>query len=202
MMAMSIVLPVLGLALFNRTTPQESTGVFSARLSCALGLIIGGFLSSAVGAFGVPALLVLALFKRLSIVRCGIVVSITSLGFGVPMMALLLTEPSGHFRNAQILRDIMTVLTALGAVLVGSPVGLTTFSFNWTAAMGLSICVVVVICMLAAWRRGLTGELALPLQYLRSDSYQLRRLRCCDPTSGIGTYRQLCLRSSEPMELR
>jgi hypothetical protein len=129
-MAMSIVLPVLGLAVFNRTTPQESTGVFSARLSCALGLIIGGFLSSAIGAFGVPALLVLALFKRLSIVRRCIVVSITSLGFGVPMMVLLLTEPSGHFRNAQILHGIMAVLPALGVVLVGSPVGLTTFSLT------------------------------------------------------------------------
>jgi hypothetical protein len=162
-MAMSIVLPVLGLAVFNRTTPQESTGVFSARLSCALSLIIGGSLSSAVGAFCVPALLVLALFKRLSIVRRSIVVSISLLGIGVPMMVLLLTEPSGHFRNPQILRDIMAVLTALGAVLVGSPVGLTTFSFNWTSAIGLSICVVVVICTLVAWRRGLLDELALPL---------------------------------------
>jgi hypothetical protein len=159
-MAMSIALTVLGLAVFNRTTPEESTAMFSVRLSCALCLIIAGLLSSGEAAFGFPALLILGLLKRLSVPRCRLVIGISLVAFFVAIASM---GASADFRNMPILRDIMVIPTALGAVLVGSPVGLTAFPFNWTAAIGLAICVVVVISTVVAWRRGLLGELALPL---------------------------------------
>jgi hypothetical protein len=159
-MAMSITLTVLGLAVFNRTAVEESTAMFSVRLSCALCLIIAGLLSSGEAAFGFPALLVLGLLKRLPVPRRRIVIGVSLLGFFVAMASM---GAAVDLRNIPIIRDIMVVPTALGAVLVGSPVGLTTFPFNWTAAIGLAICIVVVITTIVAWRRGLLSELALPL---------------------------------------
>jgi hypothetical protein len=159
-MAMSIALTVLGLAIFNRTTPEESTAMFSVRLSCALCLIIAGLFSSGEAAFGFPALLVLGLLKRLSVPRCRTVIGISLLAFVVAIASM---GASANLRSIPILRDIMVIPTALGAVLVGSPVGLTAFPFNWTAAIGLAICVIVVLCTVVAWRRGLLAELALPL---------------------------------------
>jgi hypothetical protein len=159
-MTMSITLTVLALAFFNRTTPEESTARFSARLLCALCLIIAGFLSSGEAVLGFPALLVLGLLKRLTVPRCRVVFGVSLLALWAAMSTL---GAAGYLRNISILRDIMAILTALGAVLVGTPGGLTTFSFNWTAAIGLAICLVVVFCTLVAWRRGLIGELSLPL---------------------------------------
>jgi hypothetical protein len=159
-MATSIALAVLGLAVFNRTTPEESAAKFSARLAGALCLIIAGLMSSGEAIFGFPALLVLGLFKRLSVSR-----RCFAIGISLPVFytATALVGASADLRNIQVLRDIMAILTALGAVLVGSPVGLTAFPFNCTAAIGLAICVVVVITTVIAWRRGLLSELAMPV---------------------------------------
>jgi general stress protein CsbA len=159
-MAMSVALPVLGLAVFNRSSPEESATIFSTRLVCALSLIMAGVLCQAVGALGFPALLVLALFMRLSSSRRHVVIGISLLAFAVTIESLPSTDA---LQMVPQLDDIMVVLTALGAVLVGSPVGLTTFPFDWTAALGLSICAVVVLCTLLAWRRHLMSEVAFPL---------------------------------------
>jgi hypothetical protein len=159
-MAMSITLTVLGLAVFNRTTPEESTAKFSARLLCALCLIIAGLLSSGEAVLGLPSLLVLGVLKRLTVPRRRVVVGVSLLALCVATSTL---GAGGYLHNISIPRDVMATLTALGAVIVGSLGGLTTFSFNWVAATGLAVCLVILVCALVAWRRGLISELSLPL---------------------------------------
>ncbi|MBW0017776.1 MAG: hypothetical protein JO236_09570 [Mycobacterium sp.] len=156
----SITLTILGLTVFSRTVPEEPSTTYVRRLSCAICLIVVGLLCSGQSALGFPALLVVGLVKRLSTRRRRALIVITLLGSWAALAAIGALVDS---HKVSIVRSIIVVLTAFGGTIVGTPPGMTSFPFGWTATLGLAICISVIVCVWVAWRRGILSALALPL---------------------------------------
>jgi hypothetical protein len=152
-LAMSWTLPVIGLALFAGGRPASSTRAFGMRLAGTLGLITLGILSSASGAFGFLALAVLAGLKSESIFRKG---AVASIGIAAFIVAYVIMRPNGNIAPFPDLRDIYAFFTAIGSCLVGSPVGVTAFSFDTVSVLGILVCLIAAASLGAAlWVRAL-----------------------------------------------
>jgi hypothetical protein len=157
---LSLLFPVAGLVLVDRMPIRGTLGAKLLRLSGGCLLFLLGTLSSAGGIFGFPCAFLLVLLKpfpwREKCAWLGVLV-LAALG----VYLLLMYEPEHHFQPAG--RLLPCLLTALGASIWGSPVGIFEFAVDHWSVTGFVILACTVAVVARAAFVGALPRLALPL---------------------------------------
>jgi hypothetical protein len=155
--ALSVTFPVVALAVLDHIG-DDFTGVSIRHYVIGTVLLVFGALSSAPGYFGFLSAVVLITLKTLPS-RTKIVVSLS----WVLIAALIFFGIASRWRSAHTLgvREIFYVLTALGSIIWGSPVGTLKFGIDRDSLTGLAL-IVALIAVLARIRPRFS-LLALPI---------------------------------------
>lgn len=159
-LSFSVVFPLAALTLLDGIADELPESAQTRRLAGALVCLLLGTFSSAGGFFGFVCAAVLLALKRLSWrpkLSCLLVVLGTA-GW-VYFMVMGGAPQSSRFG----LREVWYVLTAFGATLWGSPVGLGSFGLDARSAGGLAIATCTFAVGVRAYRQRLLPDLALPL---------------------------------------
>jgi len=154
----SVVFPLAGLAVVVGAAEATTRGAMVRRAVLAVGWLLLGVFSSAGAAFAFLAAVLIVWLKPLPLTRKAVLAA-GVLGVGLTVyFAFMRTGPQ---KLSFGVREFWDVMTALGATLWGSPVGLFDFKFDGRSAGGLA----VTVCTAAALARGLVsgrlGQLAL-----------------------------------------
>jgi hypothetical protein len=156
-LTMSVTFPVVALAVLDHIG-DELTGVSIRHYVIGTVLLVFGALSAAPGYFGFLSAVVLITLKRLPF-RTKIV-----LGLSWVLIAALIyfgigsPRHSGHILGV---RAILYVLTALGDLIWGSPVGTLHFGIDRDSVTGLALIVALIVVL--ARIRPRFSLLALPI---------------------------------------
>ncbi|TCH96139.1 hypothetical protein EJV46_21395 [Roseococcus sp. SYP-B2431] len=155
-LALSVAFSVAGLAVLSRT-PKRLAEPWS--LALAFGLIWLGCLSSAGAAFAFAG--------------AGIVVWLSdrALGTKLALAAVLLVQfaaaalwaSGGPPAILQLSRNIAYVFTALGAVVLGSPIGMTDFTVELRSILGAAMGLLFVASLWRAHAGGGLRSVAFPI---------------------------------------
>lgn len=143
-LSFSVALPLIGLAVLARLPEMSERRRWAGRLGLGLGAITLGHFSSAGGFFGFPAAVgLIALLDLANRDKAVAIATIVAVG-GLLYWQTIRLGPGELTLGA---REFWYVLTAMGAALWGSPVGLTEFQFDARSAGGLAIavCLAVVV---------------------------------------------------------
>lgn len=142
-LTLSILFPLAGLTVMDRMNPDAKLAQVVPVFSLAILLVVLGTFSSAGGFFGFPAAMLLVALKPLGWKRR--VWSIAGLILVAAVIYQLFLSKTSPSEITVSPREFWYVLTALGATLWGSPVGLTEFQFDARSAGGLLIVVSTVV---------------------------------------------------------
>jgi hypothetical protein len=156
-LALSVTFPVVALAVLDHIG-DDLTGVSIRHYVIGTVLLVLGALSSAPGYFGFLSAVVLITLKTLP-TRTKIVLSLS----WVLIAAVIYFGIASRWHSGHILgvREIFYVLTALGSVIWGSPVGTFKFGIDRDSLTGLAL-IVALIAVLARIRPRFS-LLALPI---------------------------------------
>lgn len=157
-LTLSIWLPVIGLVVLDRGTQTGRIEPRAARIFATLAAL--GVLSSAPAAFSLIAAGALIALKPLP--RRERITAILALAAAFLAVALLLHAIGRGGDNGGPAPVISFVLTAIGAVLFGSPVVLSDFGLDARSAAGLVLIAAMLVLGLLLAARGRIGTLALP----------------------------------------
>jgi len=158
--ALSIVFPVLGLAIFNRLGKATSSVKATAIIASGISLCTIGTLSSAGGFFGFPAALVLIWSKQIRR-RTRIIASSAVSLIGMTLYFTLFHDPGRQVVFG--LREALFTFTAFGSAIWGSPVGLTEFSLNAASLTRIMLITIMVLILIRAAIGGQLSTIAFPL---------------------------------------
>jgi len=156
-LALSITFPVVALALLDHIG-DDITRVNIRRYLIGTVLLVCGALSSAPGYFGFCSAVLLITLKPLR-ARTKIVLSLSWI-FILALIYFGIVRPQSDEHTIGV-REVLYVLTALGCVIWGSPVGLFKFGVDKNSLTGLAFILALVV-VLARFRRHLSS-LALPI---------------------------------------
>ncbi len=160
-LTLSILFPLAGLAALDQISSAEKPAHVARVVMIGTVLIVLGTFSSAGGFFGFPAAIFLMALKPIRWRRR--VWSIAFLGVVAGVIyQLFLSKTSPHEITIGA-REFWYVLTALGATLWGSPVGLTEFQFDARSAGGLLIVGSTVALGVRAFVTRATPQVALAM---------------------------------------
>lgn len=149
----SVVFPLAGLAVLEGTAEASAPAALVRRAALAVGWLLLGVFSSAGAAFAFLAAVVVIALKPMRLTRkVALAAGVFGVGLGV-YFAFMRTGPQ---KLSFGVREFWDVMTALGATLWGSPVGLFEFKFDGRSAGGLA----VLVCTAAALARGLVQRMA------------------------------------------
>ncbi|HEY2031984.1 MAG TPA: hypothetical protein VGH20_22485 [Myxococcales bacterium] len=155
---LSLALPLAGLCALS-TLPGLAKGHLR-RCVLAIALILAGLLCSAGAFFAFPAAVACVLLQPLprpAKLRVAAALIVT----GVVAFALLTHHEAIH--RLAGMRDVWFVLTALGAAVLSSPLGLLRFGFDARSALGGIALLALVAAVAIAVRRRALSEIAAPL---------------------------------------
>ncbi len=156
-LALSVTFPVVALAVLNHIE-DNLNGVSIRHYVIGTVLLVFGSLSSAPGYFGFLSAIVLITLKTLPN-RTKIVLSLSWLLIaGLVYFGIATRWHSGH--NLSV-GEVFYVLTALGCVIWGSPVGIFKFGIDRDSLTGLAL-IIALIAVLARIRPRFSS-LALPI---------------------------------------
>lgn len=156
-LALSVTFPVVALAVLDRIG-DDAAGVSIRRYLIGTVLLVCGALSAASGYFGFLSAIVLIMLKKLPR-RTKIVLSLSWVLIAAGIFYGIATRHHPGHRLG--VREIFYVLTALGGVIWGSPVGIFNFGIDRESLTGLAL-IVVLIAALARMRARLSS-FALPI---------------------------------------
>ncbi len=157
--ALSILFPVLGLVVLSRIGPDDSAGVQLRKALGAIALIVLGTLSSAGGFFGFIGAIVLLSLQRLP--RTSKLMLLELLTGAMLVIYFLLMRDSGRVPVVD-LRNILFILTALGASILGMPDAFTQFGLDARSVTGAAVVLAMLAAVLIAVRGRILPALALP----------------------------------------
>ncbi len=156
----SVLFPLAGLVILSRGSGQPEKDAKPIRFTAALGLIALGTFSSAEGFFGFEAALLIVLIRagnwRRKTLENVSSVLITSIIFWQFISTEIKEITLG-------IREVWYVLTALGAALWGSPVGMTEFGWSWLSFGGLLICIPLLVLLARSVVKRHLARLAGPI---------------------------------------
>lgn len=157
-LTLSIWLPVIGLIVLDRGTRDGRIDPAAARVFVTLTTL--GILSSAPAAFSLIAAIALIALKPLP--RREKAVSMVALAATFVAIALVLRTIGGGGGDASPAPVAPFVLTAIGAVLLSSPVVLSDFGLDARSIAGMALVVAVLAPGLVLAGMGRISALALP----------------------------------------
>jgi hypothetical protein len=159
-MALSIALPVAGLALADRVPGDAPWPRAALHFLGALLLVTLGVLSSAGGAFAFPALAALCLCKQQGWERriAGAIVAGAAFAYAVQLLSGV--EAGARVASAA---DAIKGAAMLGAVLLGSPVAVSPQSMPGLALVGIAVLACMLAACVLALRAGSIGKIAFPI---------------------------------------
>lgn len=135
-LAFSIVFPLAGLVLVERMSAAQSPRSAAVLAAAALVLFVIGTLSSAGGFFGLPCAALLVALLRWRRRDKAVWLAFFALATGV-VYVLFMHDPDRSLALGS--RQVFQGATALGAAIVGSPVGLTEFGPDVRSCIGFVI---------------------------------------------------------------
>ncbi len=156
-LAMTVV--IIGLAVLSTIGSGETPKSLIRKSAIGLSLITLGAFCSALGQFGYPAAVALVLLTPLPS-RMKTSAALFYAGTGIVFYWLF---AMGAPSQGVGVRNILYVLTAIGGVIWGTPVGITEFSIGRLSLTGAAILGVLLCSAIAAARAGRMAELAFPL---------------------------------------
>jgi hypothetical protein len=160
-LSLSILLPMLGLVVLDRLSASDGCRSRVAKMMSGFVLVTLGALSSAAGAFGFVAAAGLLVVKPLPRTTRTLAVAVFG-GAAVVALCGLSSTRSMRMEGGKVLQ----ALTAFGALITGSPVGLTEFQIDDLSLTGLAIvgATAVVAARALALRR--LPAIALPMSFV------------------------------------
>ena len=163
-LTLSILFPLAGLAVLDRILTDTGFGRMAFLTLLGTILITLGSFSSAGGFFGFPAAMLLIALKPLSVARRAGLIAV------LIVVALIIYDSflskASPVNLAFGWRDFWYVMTAQGATLWGSPVGLTEFQWDVRSTGGLLILAGTVAVTIRALILKQLSNLALPLSFI------------------------------------
>lgn len=158
----SVVLTLVALVLLDGISEQTGENARTWRLLGALLCLLLGTFSSASGFFGFPAALALLMAKRLpwraKLSSLVVLAAVATWVYFAMLRGTTQPRPPGA-------REAWYVLTAFGATLWGSPVGLGSFGLDARSAGGLALAAGTLAVAVIAVQRRLLATVALPLSF-------------------------------------
>ena len=157
-LALSILFPILGLAVLSRIQPEDSAAVQWKKSLVSIGLFFIGTLSSAGGFFGFVGAIVLLSFQQLQSASRMLLIELMTAAMLVAYFLLL--RDSGQVPVID-LRNVLFILTALGSAVLGMPDAYTQFGLDARSITGAVICFVMVAALITAARHRLLSSISL-----------------------------------------
>jgi hypothetical protein len=160
-LSLSILFPMLGLVALDRISGSDGRRALVGKLVSGLGLVTLGALSSAAGALGFVAAAGLLVVKPLPRTTRALAVGVSAVAAAVALYGL---------SSARSLRvdagKVLQALTAFGALITGSPVGLTEFQIDDLSLSGLAIVAASAVVVARALVLKRLPAIALPLSFV------------------------------------
>jgi hypothetical protein len=157
--SLSIVFPLCGLVLVDRMRVARSRRARALRGFAALAAFVLGALSSAGGMFGLPCALVLLAVQPWPHARKLPWMVLIAAAAGVLYFFLVVNV--AHQPATITSRMLLQSSTALGVVIVGSPVGLSDFELDARSSIGLVILACTIAVVVRALVVGTLSRIAL-----------------------------------------
>ncbi|HTF88261.1 MAG TPA: hypothetical protein VK843_07605 [Planctomycetota bacterium] len=161
-LALSVLFPLAGLSVVDRIEVGDPWRTRYRKLAVGLALVMLGALSSFGGLFGfvcLPLLILLGPLERKS------KLALITPAVLIAAVVWFWLYSDVHAEKTFGLREVWVVLTALGATIWGSPVGLFEFGFDHRSATGALILACLIASFVVAVRSRRVAKIALPLSF-------------------------------------
>jgi hypothetical protein len=157
--SLSLMLPIVALAVMDTLPELANWRAFGWRLVAALALISAGSLAVAGGLFGFPALIVMMVVRRLS----WMMKSVTIVAAAALFLLINYTSRTAPTPWQYTPRVFNTIMIGIGGTITGLPGGTFDFPFELPAFLGLVFCLIMLTSIAVAIYQRVLPILSLPL---------------------------------------